>query len=58
LYVAILQEEPKDFSSKEKKKGKWVKDLISERETFDHSVAFLKDLANDITLLGRSRQER
>jgi hypothetical protein len=50
LYATILQEQLKNFSLKEKKKGKWVKDMISGRETFDLSVAFLKDLANDITL--------
>lgn len=50
LYVIILQEELKDFSLKEKKR-KWVKNLISGKETFDNSVAFLKGQANDVTLL-------
>jgi hypothetical protein len=49
FYVAILQEELRNFSLKEKK-GRWVNGLISGRETFDHSVAFLKYLANDVTL--------
>jgi hypothetical protein len=42
----------KVISLKKKKKRKWVIDLISMRETFDHCAAFFKNVANNITLLG------